>query len=188
MNARRASNVLRACTVAGIIGGATWIGGSVAPKSVSAASTGAVYVAECSATGHHCNLALLSLINQDRATKHLAPLKFDRTQAQGTSECIGARGKVKILAGLGTLWHTNRHFPKASFPQNICGTYRFAGENIGYSFGNRMDAIREVQSMMIDEGPHGGHYQNLMSRQFDRVGLWITQHKGAWFVVEDFLA
>jgi uncharacterized protein YkwD len=123
---------------------------------------------------------LLNLLNASRAQKGLPALSFSRTESTGTSECIGSVGHSIHMGKINTMAHDQ-------FPDDICLRTPASGENIGYSTGSDDQAVRTVHQIMMDEGPSGGHYQNIMSEDYNTVGLGFYEADGVLWVTEDFL-
>lgn len=123
---------------------------------------------------------LLALLNASRAQGGIPPLKFSRAQSSGTSKCIGSEGHSLHMA-------QTRNMSHDQFPQDICVRTRMSGENVGYASGDEASAIRKVHKLMMDEGPSGGHYQNIMSANYNAVGLGFYYSNGVLWVTENFL-
>jgi len=124
---------------------------------------------------------LLDLINESRAEKRLPPLKFSRLQSSGNSNCIGSEGHSVHMGKTRTMAHDQ-------FPQDICIGTMAEAENIGYSSGTDSAAVQTVHTMMMNEGPRGGHYKNIMSSEYNTVGLGFYSSGGLLWVTEDFLS
>jgi uncharacterized protein YkwD len=60
------------------------------------------------------------------------------------------------------------------------------GENAGASSGNKWQAVQLINTEMMNEGPSGGHYQNLMSGSFSQIAIDIEYSNGQYYLTEDF--
>jgi uncharacterized protein YkwD len=128
---------------------------------------------------------VLTTINGDRAAHHLAPLALDLHQ----SAC--SLSHSVHMAAEGAISHDE-------FPSDICIEHQTAGENVGVSGGDAQTAIRGIDHSMMSEGPcphatcsaqefeRHGHYLNLMSRTFTRVGIGVYLSGGLTWITEDF--
>ena len=107
-----------------------------------------------------------SLIRDLNKTPELHPLlpEEDLTAvAQGHAKKTGASGRVG---------HQNF---KKRFEPLMGNPYNHVGENCSYGFGQAIDI---VLSLMIDEGiTDVGHRKNILSEQFNSVGVAIRPHK-----------
>jgi uncharacterized protein YkwD len=66
--------------------------------------------------------------------------------------------------------------------------YRNAGENIGWNADISTAGVLALGTTMFNEGPGGGHYENIMDRHFKDVGVDVyvdTQNHVVW-LTEDF--
>jgi uncharacterized protein YkwD len=125
---------------------------------------------------------LLDLINASRATAGLAPYVFSEIESNGTSTCVGSLGHSKEMAQEGAISHDQ-------FSEDICLSFSSAGENVGYTSGVSESAgIIETHQAMMDEGPTGGHYQNIMSSSYTSVGIGLyVDSSGTLWLTEDFI-
>jgi uncharacterized protein YkwD len=123
---------------------------------------------------------LLNLINASRANGGLPPYAFSAVQSSGTASCVGSYGHSVHMAQQGQISHDQ-------FPQDICIAWTAAGENVGEATGNETEAIQLLHQQMMNEGPSGGHYQNIMSRTFTTVGLGLYYSNGTLWLTEDFV-
>jgi uncharacterized protein YkwD len=170
------------------------------------------YADQCSTTGNYCRKALLQIINQDRATNGRQPLLLDSHQTYGDTQCPGSQGHSRAMARAGYIFHTDTNYIKESFPNDICGwptlrhvtkglsrmafhapflagvvTFTSAAENVGASSGPKWAALQIIHQLMINEGPNGGHYQNLMSYTSTHIGIGIRRGSdGNLYLTEDF--
>jgi uncharacterized protein YkwD len=80
---------------------------------------------------------------------------------------------------------------EASFGQRITAAgyaWRYAGENIGYNSQLTTSGALALGTMMFNEGPGGGHYENIVNRHYVDVGIDVyidTVHHVLW-LTEDF--
>lgn len=141
-----------------------------------------------------CMHAMLSIINADRATEHLPPLRLRRAQADGRSGCPGSYGHSVAMATSGSIWHVNAGFPAASFPHDLCVHYTAAGENVGESATGSVETdLRQLDRLMMQE-PHGSslcaqvtnHACNILNPAFRFVGIGVYVSSGTTWLTEDF--
>jgi uncharacterized protein YkwD len=125
---------------------------------------------------------LLDLINASRATIGLPPYIFSAVESNGTATCVGSLGHSMEMSQEGAISHDQ-------FSQDICVLFMAAGENVGYTSGvSENDGITETHQAMMNEGPTGGHYQNIMSSSFTTVGLGLyVDSTGTLWLTEDFI-
>jgi uncharacterized protein YkwD len=123
---------------------------------------------------------LLNLLNGSRASAGRAPLTFSAVQSAGNSNCVGSYGHSVHMAQVGQISHDQ-------FPQDICIPWSAAGENVGMATGDESGAIQTIHQQMMNEGPSGGHYQNIMSTTFTTIGIGLYYVNGALWLTEDFV-
>jgi uncharacterized protein YkwD len=123
---------------------------------------------------------LLSLINGSRAGAGLSPLTFSAVQSAGTASCVGSYGHSVHMAQVGQIGHDQ-------FPQDICIPWSSAGENVGEATGSESNGIQLLHQLMMNEGPGGGHYRNIMSTTFTTVGIGLYYTGGILWLTEDFV-
>jgi uncharacterized protein YkwD len=123
---------------------------------------------------------LLGLINASRAGGGLAPYTFSAEQSSGNANCVGSFGHSVHMQQVGQISHDQ-------FPQDICIPWSAAGENVGEAGGSESQAIQSLHQQMMNEGPSGGHYQNIMSRQFTTIGIGLFHANGVLWLTEDFV-
>jgi uncharacterized protein YkwD len=123
---------------------------------------------------------LLNLINGSRASAGLSPYTFSAVQSAGTASCVGSYGHSVHMAQVGQISHDQ-------FPQDICIPWSAAGENVGEASGSESAAIQTLHQDMMNEGPSGGHYQNIMSTTFTTVGIGLYYTGGTLWLTEDFV-
>jgi len=123
---------------------------------------------------------LLGLINASRAGGGLQPLTFSAEQSSGNANCVGSFGHSVHMQQVGQISHDQ-------FPQDICIPWSAAGENVGEAGGSESQAIQSLHQQMMNEGPSGGHYQNIMSRQFTTIGIGLFHANGVLWLTEDFV-
>ncbi len=144
----------------------------------------------CAHTGSDCQTALLMLINADRQAHHQAPLLLDLTQTLGIARtpghrrCVGARGHTRAMAKSGRIWHTNKHYPHASYPHDICQRSRYSAENVDAASGNEWAAVQTIEQHSMQARKQRGR---LLSPQFTHIGLDLERRGLRVFVTEDFL-
>jgi len=123
---------------------------------------------------------LLGLINASRASGGLGPFTFSAEQSSGTANCVGSFGHSVHMQQIGQISHDQ-------FPQDICIPWSAAGENVGEAGGSESQAIQSLHQQMMNEGPSGGHYQNIMSSQFTTIGIGLYYVNGVLWLTEDFV-
>lgn len=148
----------------------------------------------CAGAINACTLAMLKMINADRAQNGLAPLILKTGQTLGKGACIGSLGHSRAMARSGAIWHINPKYPRASFPNSVCMHFKHAAENVGESAsGDAHNDLMELDSLMMSE-PHTpsvcalgiNHACNILGRQFRHVGIGIYYVNGAMWLTEDF--
>ena len=125
---------------------------------------------------------LLDLINASRGAAGLPPYVFSLLQSSGSATCVGSLGHSIEMSKEGAISHDQ-------FTQDICLSFSSAGENVGYTSGvSENDGITETHVAMMNEGPTGGHYQNIMSTSFTSVGIGLyVDSSGTLWLTEDFI-
>jgi hypothetical protein len=127
-------------------------------------------------------------INKYRSTKGLGPVLFD--------------AKITSFATRGSQQLSRDHTPHAHFAANATGPQPPPGfgsrsaENQGDPSGvpsmdgdavkNGKKQIDIMLKMMMDEGPGGGHYDNMMNPKFRRVGIGLVYAGGKLYMTNDF--
>lgn len=124
-------------------------------------------------------------INKYRAQKGLAPLLYD--------------AKISAFARRGSERLARDHVPHAHFAENVQGAPGFgsrSAENQGDPHGvPAMDPdpvksgkkqIDVMLKLMMDEGPGGGHHDNMMNPKFRRVGVGLVDVGGRLYMTNDF--
>lgn len=124
-------------------------------------------------------------INAYRAQKGLAPVLYD--------------AKISAFARAGSERLARDHAPHAHFAAHAKGAPGFgsrSAENQGDPAGvPAMDRdpvasgkkqIDVMLKLMMDEGPGGGHYDNMMNPRFRRVGIGLVDVGGRLYMTNDF--
>lgn len=126
-------------------------------------------------------------VNAYRAKKGLAPLLYD--------------AKISTFAIRGSEQLARDHTPHAHFKANAQGTPpegfgSKAAENQGDPGGvpaldpnaakNGPKQIDMMLKLMMDEGPGGGHYDNMMNGAFRRIGVGLVYVGGKLYMTNDF--
>jgi uncharacterized protein YkwD len=74
--------------------------------------------------------------------------------------------------------------------RNAGATFTYWGENVGFRWATPSQdpyaAIRAIHTSFMAEGPGGGHYQNMMSTRFQRVGIGVVSDQQRLWLTEDF--
>lgn len=127
-------------------------------------------------------------INRYRGAKNLGPVLYD--------------AKISAFAKRGSEQYARDHTPHAHFAANATGPTPPPGfgsrsaENQGDPNGvpsmdpdpvkNGKKQIDVMLKMMMDEGPGGGHYDNMMNPRFRRVGIGLVYSGGRLYMTNDF--
>jgi uncharacterized protein YkwD len=128
---------------------------------------------------------MFTLINNDRAARGRPALTWNATLA------TGARKHSQLMTSGCGLQHQCPGEPSPGMRITNEGVHWTSwGENIGYygGDGNYSNDIQQIERSMINEGPGGYHYNNLMSTSFKQIGVGISiDSKGYVWVTEDFV-
>jgi uncharacterized protein YkwD len=123
-------------------------------------------------------------INHDRASNGLAPLSWCPELANS------ARQHDLAMAKAGTLAHQLDGEAGLGERENEQGvSWSEAGENIGYDGSLSVNGALELhQLMMAEQPPDDGHRQNILSQDFDVVGvdILLDPRNGVLWLTEDF--
>ncbi|MDF2694604.1 MAG: hypothetical protein K0S65_2987 [Labilithrix sp.] len=124
-------------------------------------------------------------VNAYRAKHGLAPLRYD--------------AKVSAFALRGSEQLSRDHTAHAHFAANAQGAPGFgsrAAENQGDPGGvpalesdtarNGRKQVDLMLQLMMDEGPGGGHYDNMMNARFRRIGIGLFYAGGKLYMTNDF--
>jgi len=124
-------------------------------------------------------------VNAYRAQKRLPPVLYD--------------AKISAFARRGSERLARDHAPHAHFAANAKGAPGFgsrAAENQGDPNGvpaldsdptrNGRKQIDLMLKLMMDEGPGGGHYDNMMNASFRRIGIGLFYAGGKLYMTNDF--
>jgi uncharacterized protein YkwD len=124
-------------------------------------------------------------VNAYRLQKGLAPLLYD--------------AKISTFAIHGSEQLSSDHTPHAHFASNAKGAPGFgsrAAENQGDPAGvpsldpdrtkNGPKQIDTMLKLMMDEGPGGGHHDNIMNAHFRRIGIGLHYAGGKLYMTNDF--
>jgi hypothetical protein len=127
----------------------------------------------------------LDLLNQYRAKAGRPPLLYD--------------AKISAFALAGSKQLASDHAAHAHFASQQAGAPGFgthSAENQGDPSGvPSMDSdaiasgkkqIATLLEIMIDEGPGGGHYENMLSTKYRRVGIGLYSPGGRLYLTNDF--
>ena len=127
----------------------------------------------------------LDRLNEYRARAGVRPLLYD--------------AKISAFAEAGSKQLARDHDPHAHFRANAEGAPGFgsrSAENQGDPNGvpplapDRVSSgkkqIELMLKMMFDEGPGGGHHDNMLNPKYRRVGLGIYEPGGTLFLTNDF--
>lgn len=124
-------------------------------------------------------------VNAYRAEKRLPPLLYD--------------AKISAFARRGSEQLARDHAPHAHFAANARGAPGFgsvSAENQGDPAGvpamdsdpvrNGRKQIDLMLRLMMDEGPGGGHYDNIMNPRFRRIGIGLFYAGGKFYMTNNF--
>jgi uncharacterized protein YkwD len=124
-------------------------------------------------------------INAYRAQKGLAPVLYD--------------ARISAFARDGSEQLARDHSPHAHFAAHAKGAPGFgsrSAENQGDPSGVPAldpDPVRSgkkqidlLLKLMMDEGPGGGHHDNMMNPRYRRVGIGLYQGGGKLYLTNDF--
>jgi hypothetical protein len=125
------------------------------------------------------------LLNSYRARAGAAPLLYD-----ATISAFALRGSKQLA---------DDHTPHAHFAAHINGAAGFgshSAENQGDPNGVpalSTDALasgkKQIQlllKLMFDEGPGGGHHDNMLNLKYRRVGVGLYNDRGLLYLTNDF--
>lgn len=123
-------------------------------------------------------------VNAYRAQKGLPALLYD--------------AKISDFARRGSAQLSRDHTPHAHFAANAQGAPGFgsrSGENQGDPGGvpaldpnpnvNGQKQVDIMLKLMMDEGPGGGHYDNMMNPRFRRIGVGLVVEGGKLYMTND---
>lgn len=124
-------------------------------------------------------------VNGYRAQKGLPPLLYD--------------ARISAFAYVGSQRLSHDHTPHAHFAAHGQGAPGFgprAAENQGDPAGvpaldadawrNGTKQVDIMIRLMMDEGPGGGHYDNIMNPTFRRIGIGLYYARGKLYLTNDF--
>jgi uncharacterized protein YkwD len=127
----------------------------------------------------------LDRVNAYRAQKGLGPLLYD--------------APISAFARRGSEQLAHDHVAHAHFAANAQGAKDFgstSAENQGDPRGvpsmdgdavkNGQRQIDTMLKLMMDEGPGGGHYDNMMNARFRRIGIGLHYLAGRFYMTNDF--
>jgi uncharacterized protein YkwD len=126
----------------------------------------------------------------------------ERINAYRSQHGLGALlydAKISAFARAGSERLAKDHTPHANFAEHGQGAPGFgsvSAENQGDPDGvPSLDAdeakshkkqIDVMLKLMVDEGPGGGHYENMMNPRFRRVGVGLVETGGRLYMTNDF--
>ena len=124
-------------------------------------------------------------LNAYRGQHGLGPLLYD--------------AKISDFARDGSDQLAKDHSPHAHFRDKVDGAPGFgsrSAENQGDPSGvpsldpdasaNGKKQVDVMMKLMFDEGPGGGHYENMMNPKFRRVGVGLVYVSGRLYLTNDF--
>jgi hypothetical protein len=120
-------------------------------------------------------------------------------RAQHGREALLYDAKISAFAKAGSEQYASDHKPHAHFMAHAQGAPGFgsrSAENQGDPNGvpqmdpdpkeNGKKQIDTMLKMMMDEGPGGGHYENMLNARFRRMGVGILYVGGRMYLTNDF--
>jgi uncharacterized protein YkwD len=128
--------------------------------------------------------SMLQLLNRERRTHHLRPLKMDQKLVNSAHSHNLAMAKADLMS---------HQVPgEAFFADRITAAHynwMAAGENIGWNSDQSRPGLRALERDMYNEkAPDNGHRLNILDRSFRNVGIDVyfdkSNHK-MWFT-QDF--
>jgi hypothetical protein len=105
-----------------------------------------------------CQMAVLGLMNEQRARFGIAPLAFDDVLTIGFGSCVGADGHTLAMIADDSVFHiapgdsTTSPTKPVSFPNDVCGygqTIATAGENVG-AHGGESTELDDLRAILRD--------------------------------------
>jgi uncharacterized protein YkwD len=118
---------------------------------------------------------LLDLMNQDRASsgRNCGDLEW----SEGAARVAQRWAEHMAQSGM----YHNPNFYEEISQEGVPLTT--AGENIAWA-----GSVQEAEDMFMSEGPGGGHYEAILSCDYDAVGVGVAQDgNGMVMVVQDFV-
>jgi len=125
--------------------------------------------------------------------------RLNEYRARNGAPALLYDAKISAFALAGSKALAHDHVPHAHFRAHAEGAPGFgprAAENQGDPDGvpplapdalaSGKKQIAEMLKLMFDEGPGGGHYENMMSLKYKRVGLGLFESAGTLFLTNDF--
>jgi len=123
----------------------------------------------------------LDKMNGYRAAANVAPFTLD-----GRLSAFAAEGSRELAAG----GSAHGHFADAGSDIWQAGFCNDAAENQapGWPGGDAATVIDSMLQSMMDEGPGGGHHDNIMNADLSRIGVGLVNQGGAFYFTTDFSA
>jgi uncharacterized protein YkwD len=117
---------------------------------------------------------LLDLLNQERSRRGLGQLQWDEQVAEA------ARAHARLLAKNRRLSHQLSEEPGLAERIGSEGArFTNSGENLAL-----VDDVREAHYALMNSP---GHRANMLSPDYNAIGISAIENKGRWYVVEDFV-
>jgi uncharacterized protein YkwD len=125
----------------------------------------------------------LDVVNQFRAAEGAPPVSIDPDMSR--------------FAQAGSDELSQDHAPHQHFENAQDAPFRgSAGENQGDPNGwpqadgdatmNQLDQIQQILQAMYDEGPGGGHHDNIVNPAYTRLGVGLVTVEGQLYLTNDF--
>lgn len=131
------------------------------------------------AAQQHC----LDKLNEYRAANGAGALILDRKLND-----FAAAGSEELAAGGDAHSHFNTAKNNSMIFTDASGFCRAAGENQapGWMGSSDNQIIDDVLLEMMNEGPGGGHHDNIINKTYTRVGVGLVTKNGGLYFTNDF--
>lgn len=137
--------------------------------------------------GEECRDGVCVVVDADDAAQQLCVDLTNQYREEHGRSPISRSADLEQCATEGAEYDSGSFFPHAHFSRTGgCGGVADAeNECPGWS-GDVMTVIRDCLAMMMDEGPGGGHYENILGDHTGLgCGIYVGPRGGVW-VVQDF--
>jgi hypothetical protein len=120
----------------------------------------------------------LEELNRYRTDSGAPPLRLD-----GNLSAFAVKASEEFRNNRQPHGYFQSAFTGGKFPVGFCNA---GGENQAMWGGDIKTAIKGILRAMMDEGPGGGHHDNIINPEFSRVGIGIVVEGGNIFFTNDF--
>jgi uncharacterized protein YkwD len=157
------------------------------------AAAAALSVGVGSAAGRSSSTPPKSVIEAQPRLEKLDVRLLNRTRSKHGARAVRVNRRIRAIAEhqarrmarRGELFH-NQSLGADLTHAGIC--WRSIGENAGYVTGRGGNAsIRWIHRAYMSEGPGGGHYENVVNRDWEQVGVGVVKHGSSYWETEDFV-